>query len=178
MTHDRIEFEEPEESVCDCCGGATTSLTRFVTRDGDAFAVYFAKFSNNHPEGWVSVLVGLGDWSEDTDSSQRTAFAFRIWTTDTNYQVGLVDADEDDWQTEFLGRKLTRTEALDHPLRLEVFKLSDHIVECDQTVISYLNRSGENIPSTHSGTNSPARPTRLSLKNMLPWLGSRFISRQ
>ena len=83
MTHDRIEFEEPEESVCDCCGGATTSLTRFVTRDGDAFAVYFAKFSNNHPEGWVSVLVGLGDWSEDTDSSQRTAFAFRIWTTDS-----------------------------------------------------------------------------------------------
>jgi hypothetical protein len=37
-----IEFEKPHQSVCECCGGTTTSLTRFVYRDDDAFAVYYA----------------------------------------------------------------------------------------------------------------------------------------
>jgi hypothetical protein len=32
--------------------------------------------------------------------------------------------------------------------------------------------------STHLGTRSPAGPIRLSWKKMLPWLGSKFISRQ
>ena len=138
MAHDRIEFEEPDHSVCDCCGGTTTRLTRFVTREGNAFAVYFARFSDNHPDRYVSVLVGFGDWSEDASPSERTAVGFRIWTNETNYQVGVVDAD-DDWETDFLGKKLTREQALESDWRQEVFDLSDHIVECDLPVIEYLN---------------------------------------
>lgn len=36
-------MREPTLSVCDRCGALTVSLTRFVSRDGDAFAVYFAR---------------------------------------------------------------------------------------------------------------------------------------
>ena len=135
---DQIDFEEPDEYLCECCRGTTTRLTRFVTREGSAFAVYFARFSDNHPEEYVSILVGFGDWSEDADPAQRTAIGFRIWTNDGNYQVGLIDA-EDDWETDYLGKKLTREEALQSPLRQEVFDLSDHIVDCDQPVIQHLN---------------------------------------
>jgi len=137
---DRIEFEEPEFSTCDCCGGTTTSLTRFVTRDEAAFAVYFCRFSDHHEDGYVSVLAGFGDWSDDADTTQRTAIAFRIWTTDKSYHVGLVDAENDGWKTDYLARKISREDALAHPLRQEVFDLSDHIVDCDGPIIAYLNR--------------------------------------
>jgi hypothetical protein len=140
MVRDQIEFCDPDESLCECCGGTTTKLTRFVTRDGNAFAVYFARFSNNHPDSYVSVLVGFGDWDEQAAPSQRTAIGFRIWTNQENYQVGVIDA-EDDWETDYLGRKLTREEALTDPLKQEVFDLSDHIVECDQPIIGYLNQA-------------------------------------
>jgi len=135
---DEIEFAEPSFSTCDCCGGTTTRLTRFVTREGTAFAIYYAHFSNNHPDGYVSVLAGFGSWDEGTSPKERTAIAFRIWTNETGYQVGLVDAD-DYWETDLLGIRLTRDEALASHWRQEVFDLSDHIVECDMPVVDYLN---------------------------------------
>jgi hypothetical protein len=136
--HDEIEFAEPSYSTCDCCGGTTTRLTRFVTREGNAFAVYFANFSDNHPDRYVSVLVGFGNWSEDASPIERTAVGLRIWTNETSYQVGVVDAG-DYWETELLGKRLTREQALKSEWLQEAFDLSDHIVECDQPVIEYLN---------------------------------------
>ena len=139
MDHrDQIEFEEPNTSICECCGGQTTSLTRFVTREGNAFAVYFARFSDNHPDHDVGVLVGVGDWSADAPPSSRTAIAFRIWTTEDSYQVTLLDA-ADEWDTNFLGVKLTREQAMQSEWKQEAFDLSDHIVECDRPIIEYLN---------------------------------------
>ncbi|WP_441999132.1 hypothetical protein [Microvirga sp. 2TAF3] len=69
---DEIEFEEPQVETCPCCGTTTTRLVRYVTRDGDAFAVYLAAFtsgtghdpSKTVPD-YVSVLVGLGRWGRE-----------------------------------------------------------------------------------------------------------------
>jgi len=57
----RIEFEKPHQSICECCGGTSTNLTRFVYRDDDAFAVYYVAFSDNHPDRAVSVVISLGE---------------------------------------------------------------------------------------------------------------------
>ena len=136
---DTIEFEEPRFSTCECCGEETVHLVRFVSRDGNAFAVYFADFSNGHK--YVSVLVSIGGWGSDDDTPEdRTAFAFRIWASEDNYQVGLVDEADSFYSSGYMGRILDRQEALAHPLRQEVFDLSDHIVECDQPVIDFLSQ--------------------------------------
>ncbi|OQW78293.1 MAG: hypothetical protein BVN33_00030 [Proteobacteria bacterium ST_bin13] len=141
---DEIEFEQPDYFSCECCGARSTKLTRFVHRQGSAFAVYFANFSDSAHCDYVSVLVGFGPWGEDSPPDQRTAFALRIWTKGDRFQVGLVDPDQDGWETEFLGRKLSRDEALVHALKQEAFDLSDHIVECDEPVIRFLeSRSGD-----------------------------------
>lgn len=134
---DEIEFNLPEYSTCECCGSTTTSLTRFVSREGAAFAVYLAKFSDG-PHDYVSVLAGFGDWREEGLPADRTAIAFRIWTAQDSFQVGLVDAEDDGWTGEFLGRRLSRAEALDCEWKAEAFALSDHIVECDRPIIDFL----------------------------------------
>ena len=108
-----IEFEEPTESVCDCCGNTTVRLTRFVYRDGDAHAVYYAQFTAGHEKKRLSGLVGLGEWSDDSEPEKnRTAFAFQIWMDADDFKVGLVDAVDSPWNdVTFLGRILDRKEA-------------------------------------------------------------------
>lgn len=61
----RIEFEPPEHSLCECCGKTTTRLTRFVYKNDDAYAVYYANFTPQHPEKVLRGLISLGEWGDD-----------------------------------------------------------------------------------------------------------------
>jgi hypothetical protein len=89
-----IEFETPTVNKCECCGQEQVVLTRFVYQNGDAFAAYFAKFTKNHKDKVVYGLIGLGQWGEGAEQSNRIAFPFKIWTKQNDYQVGLVDKEE------------------------------------------------------------------------------------
>jgi Mrp family chromosome partitioning ATPase len=136
-----IEFEPANQSEpCKCCRGLTTSLTRFVYNDGDAYAVYYAKFSNNHSERVVVATVSLGEWGEDSTPDQRVAFALELRSSENEYQVGLIDARFSPWQeAKTIGRTLNRDEALAHPLVKEAFHVTDHMVKDDVQIREYLN---------------------------------------
>lgn len=133
-----IEFEEPETGTCECCGNKTVRLSRFVYKDGDAFAIYYAKFTAEHTDKVVTGIISIGDWDEEADPNNRRAFPFRIWTNETNYQVGLLDKEDSPWQGAILGKILDRTDALAHPWIGEVFHITDHIVTEDEQIIRYL----------------------------------------
>ena len=135
----RIEFEPPRKSECDCCGNTTVSLTRFVYKDNDAYAVYYAAFTAGHTEKVVSGLIGLGEWADDEVGPEaRLAFPFEIRATDEQFQVGMVDASSSPWSdVEFLGRLLDRDEALQHEWISEVFHITDHMVSDDPEVAGY-----------------------------------------
>lgn len=136
-----FEFEPPSESEpCECCGGRTVALTRFVYNDGDAYAIYYARFSRDHPERVVVATVSLGEWSEDSTPDQRVAFALELRATDKEYQVGLIDAEQSPWQkAKIIGRTLNRDEALAHPRVKEAFHITDHLVIDDALIREYLN---------------------------------------
>lgn len=139
----QIEFEpavvgEP----CACCGGQTTRLTRFVTQDGTAFAVYYAVFSDNHPQRFVTALISLGNWGTDSTPVGRCSFCVQIRADSQNYLVGLQNADNSPWgEVSLLGRTLDRHEALQHPRIQDVFHITDQIVLEDIPVIRYLHGS-------------------------------------
>lgn len=136
-----IEFEPPQEtSPCECCGGRTTRLTRFVHKDGDAYAIYYALFSDDHPCASISVTVSIGEWGDDSTPEQRVAFALELRSSNSQYQVAVVNAKQSPWrEAALLGRMLDRDDALLHPAIAEVFHLTDHIVL-------------EDNPSTHIST--------------------------
>ena len=133
---DEIEFCEPAYYDCDCCGHRTTKLTRFVTRGGAAFAAYYAHFSDGPEHDDVHLLVGFGPWGEDAAPEERTAIAFAIWNSEESFNVRVMDAEY--WDTDYLGRRLSREEALASSWKQEAFDLSDHIVMCDQPIVDYL----------------------------------------
>ena len=138
-----IEFEEPTESRCECCGNTTVRLTRFVYRDGDAHAVYYAQFTKQHEDRRVSGLISLGPWGEGASASERVAFPFQIWTEKDNFQVGLVNAENSPWsQVTIMGRILSRDEALEHEWIAEVFHITDHMVVDDRQITDYFRAFG------------------------------------
>lgn len=136
-----IELEQPHESgPCECCGGITTDLTRFVYKDGDAHAIYYARFSNNHAERIVKAVVSIGEWGEGSTSNQRTSFALELRAGPENYEVHVCDAAASPWRdVELLGPMLDRASALAHPLIDEVFHITDHAVLEDQPLKAYLD---------------------------------------
>jgi hypothetical protein len=140
-TNDEIEFEAPETRLCECCGRTLTSLTRFVYRGGDAFAVYYIDLNHDDCRPIAYGLVGLGEWGDDEIDPEeaRVAFAFRLRSGAEAYELSVIDADESPWTTKYLGRRLGREEALQHPLLQEVFDLSDHITRCDAPVIAHFD---------------------------------------
>ena len=136
-----IEFEPPRESEpCQCCGGRTTSLTRFVYNDANAYAVYFARFSDNHAERVVKALVSIGEWGAGSGPQQRVAFALELRSGAEHYEVHVCDAVESPWYGEaLLGPVLDRGPALEHPLIREVFHITDHAVLEDRSLKAYLD---------------------------------------
>jgi len=111
-----------------------------VTIDKQAQAVYFAAFSDNHPEQVVSVLLSLGPWWEGAGPEGRVAFGLRIWLTKESFNVGVVDAEGVGWpNSKLMGRRLSRAEALSHPRINDAFHISDHIVAEDPEIRAYLN---------------------------------------
>ena len=158
-----IEFAEPFHEVCDCCKGTTTRLTRFVRKDGDAYAIYYAMYSDNHPERVVKLAVSLGEWSEDADPVNRTAFALTMRSDESDYLFTVVDADESPWQgIRILGKMLNRDEALNHPWIKDVFHITDHVATDDSEIKSYFEDSlpaVRAIPGARRGVRGSSAPT-------------------
>ena len=136
-----IEFEPPYRKDCDCCGGTSTTLTRYVSEDDAAYAVYYASFSDLHPDE-VKVVVSLGVWWDGGTPSDRLAFPLVLWQDDENFGVTLVDSAASPWKdVELLGRMLDREEAVTHPKAKEVFHVTDHIVRDDPEVVGFFSRN-------------------------------------
>jgi hypothetical protein len=122
--------------------GAPVRLTRFVQSDGEAYAVYYAMFTDNHMDGYVSALISIGEWADDAPRSQRTAFYVQIRVVHDAFQVGVRDAIDSPWgDVDVMGPTLDRTEALAHPQIKEVFHITDHIVSEDSPIIEFLAKT-------------------------------------
>jgi hypothetical protein len=143
-----IEVSEPSVSHCDCCDGLTVRVTGFVCRQGEAFAIYYAEYSNIHPENEIALLVSIGEWGEESVPSQRAAFYCRVRPVDDSHQVTLGDVADSPWSdVELIGQKLTRAEALAHPLKTTAFELVDAACDEDVSLKGFLQRANCGDPS-------------------------------
>jgi hypothetical protein len=137
-----IELSPPNlYGPCECCGGTSVRLTRFVHRDGDAHAVYYAAYANNHPEHELHMLVSIGEWGEGSEPSQRDAFFCRLRATDDAYELMLEDAATSPWSdAEIVGKLLSQDEARAHQRKTEVFEIADEAVMSDPQVKGFFAR--------------------------------------
>jgi hypothetical protein len=137
-----LEFAEPHlEGPCPCCGGLTVRGTGFVTVDDGAYAIYYVRYANAHPDDELALIVSIGDFSEGSSESEREAFYCRLRPRDGSYALMLDDAGRSPWsEVALLGRKLTRDEAREHPLKETLFALTDAIGGSDPRVRGFFQR--------------------------------------
>ena len=138
-----IEYDEPLNVECECCGAQETRLTRFVKRDGAAYAVYLVRYTEGHGVRQAYAMISLGTWWVDGVPPDRVAFAFCISDTNDEYQLQVIDANQLAWhKSEILGRKLNRDEALGHSWLPEVYQLFDYMVHHDAPLHAFLGSVG------------------------------------
>jgi hypothetical protein len=136
-----IELTDPDLSHWTCCGGLTVRLTRFVERDGDAFAVYYAMYSNNHPDNELAMLVSLGPWGESDAPEDRAAFYCTVRVAADPYEVMLGDAAASPWSgAKLMGTLLSREGARAHPWKATAFEVLDEACARDPGLIGFLQR--------------------------------------
>jgi hypothetical protein len=134
-----IELCDPDLSRCRCCGGTTTRLTRFVYRDSEAYAVYYALFSERHAERAVSLAIGLGAWGEGTGPADRIAFAMKLRLGAMEFEYELCDPEASPWaHATIIGRMLDRSEALGHPLLKDAYRVTECAAVEDPLVRRFL----------------------------------------
>jgi hypothetical protein len=131
--HEPLSVEPGVESVgvCECCRHETRAFRGFVFNHEGAFAVYFATYSDSHPELGVSMVVILRGWGEGADTSTKSCVALKWQDTETGPGCAVVDGAS--WVDESaFGRLLSRSDALASGLANEAFAVSDAVWLADR----------------------------------------------
>ena len=136
-----IDYDsEPHQDVCECCGGRTTHLTRFVTRDDDAYAVVYLRYAEDHSDEGVKAAISVGPWWDGTSPADRTAFALELRSEGVMVQ----DAETSPWMgVDILGPMLDREPALQHAELEEVYHITDHLFLEDPELRAHLGLNPE-----------------------------------
>ncbi len=153
MTYE-IEQVEPSMARCDCCDGLSVRLTRFVYRDGDAYAIYYSAYTNAHPGKELAMLVSLGGWGEGSSPSQRVAFYCHVRPTAASFEVALGDAATSSWShAEIVGEKLSADQAREHPWKESAYEVLGEALSRDVVLKGFATRyrcGALEVPLEHS----------------------------
>jgi hypothetical protein len=111
---------------CPCCGARTRIVRGFVTRDGCAHAVYLVRWSVGNPAHDASIAVSIGEWAGET-ADRRVCFVLAHRIVNGGPTFMNVDGASSAWSAEaaFLGRMLSRDEALERAERQDVYDVLD-----------------------------------------------------
>jgi hypothetical protein len=122
-------------ATCVCCGAKAPSVVGFVYADGDAFAVYYAGWTEGHRPAKVSLIIGLGDWDDEATPEDRRSFGLRCWVEDDEVRFEVQEPAASRYgENEYLGRMLSRSAALADPELADVFHIAEHISTEDPRV--------------------------------------------
>ncbi|MBI4533353.1 MAG: hypothetical protein HY711_05335 [Candidatus Melainabacteria bacterium] len=128
-----------EQGNCPDCGNTTMTVWGYVHRAGAAHAAYYARWTKGHLERGMQLLVSVGSWGEGTTGKMRCCFGVECRMMSDSPGFMLVDADSMPWLNyDMLGKPLSRTQALDHPSKVDVFAILDALVEKDERINCFL----------------------------------------
>lgn len=135
-----LEIEDPADvthDACDHCGEPMTRVKAFVYRDGDAHAVYFASCYHHDGHEVFIDAVFSPTWEDETD---HVTFGCRVGPVEGHPEsaASLVPAAQAFGDSALFGHRLSRDEALGHPLLPEFWELVDHVLLHDRVVSAHV----------------------------------------
>lgn len=126
--------------TCECCGNEKKRVWGFVSKSGDAHAVYYALLNVTEKRPRIGLTVSVGPWWDGADPSQRSWCHIDIRTEPDKFQLVIRDPKESTFSPwESGGRPLTPEQAAASGLTDEIQSVSKFIVQTDPAVSSYLD---------------------------------------
>src|SRR5215831_8942812 len=98
--------------TCECCGNEKKRVWGFVSKSGDAHAVYYAllNVTEDHPR--IGLTLSIGPWWDGTEPSQRSWCHIDIGTQPDKYDFQIKDPKESNFYPwERGGKPLTPEQA-------------------------------------------------------------------
>lgn len=126
------------EATCRHCGEPMTRVRGFVHRDGDAYAIYFAScYHHDGHEVWIDAVFSP-TWADGVND--HYTFGCRVGAVGGQSEPAatLVTAAAAFSDSATFGHKLTRDEALAHPMIGEFWALVDHVLTKDPIVSTHM----------------------------------------
>jgi hypothetical protein len=129
--------------TCDCCGKQKNRTWGFISKNGDAHAIYCALLNVEEERPRVGLTLSVGPWWDGSEPSQRSWVHLDIWPGNDGTHMGIRDPKESNYYPwEEGGTPLTREQATLSDTIQEIWPVADFIVATDAAVSSYLKGSG------------------------------------
>jgi len=126
--------------TCECCGEDKNRVWGFVSKHGDAHAIYYALLNVTEKEPRVGLTLSVGPWWDGTEPAQRSWVHLEVWSEDDGIHMNIRDPKESNFYPwEKGGKGMTREEAKMSSSIEEIWAVADFIVDADPAVSSYLD---------------------------------------
>jgi hypothetical protein len=123
-----LSLETGEDIVrvtCECCGNEKKRVWGFVSKSGDAHAVYYALLNVTEDRPRIGLTLSLSPWWDGTEPSQRSWCHIDIRTLPHKYDFKIKDPKESNFYPwERGGRPLTPEQASANGLTDEIQSVS------------------------------------------------------
>jgi hypothetical protein len=132
--------------TCTCCGTEKNRVWGFVSKNGDAHAVYYALLNVTEQCPRVGMTLSVGPWWDDTETSQRSWVHIDICAEDDKVQLVIRDPKESNFYPWTRGGTPLNPEQASVNTSLEEFRsVTNFVVETDPAISSYLSGAGINM---------------------------------
>jgi len=139
-----IELNERIKTFdCPDCGKKSFTVWGWISKDGSAYAVYYAGLMTGHDQASARLTISIGGWGVDNVDEQnveqrRWLFIEARPTTDS-YEMMVREPEESLYfDKPILGKAMSRAVALRSPDLNEFFAVADFVAFNDPAVKSYL----------------------------------------
>ena len=142
MSDYTVELGEHVNSlICECCGQQKKRVWGFVSKDGNAHAVYYALLNVSEVHPRVGLSLSVGPW-DDEDPRGRSWIHMVIWVDPDTVHLQIVDPQQSNFFPWESGGKPLTAEQASVSSELEEFRsVANFIVRTDPAVMSYLERN-------------------------------------
>ena len=117
-------------TTCSSCGLNFEHVTGFLNNHDGAYAVYFAA-CHGHPGHEAQIDVVLGTWAADEPGGDHVTFSCRLRPEGASLDDAPLATTSD---STLLGDRLTRVEALRHPMVGNFWTVIDFLATSDPTI--------------------------------------------
>ena len=133
-----IELGETATHWCPCCERESETVHGYIWDPTGTTSVYFAGYTQGHPELRANLLLSVGGWGEGTTPADRRAFALQVVASNQELTFTFPEPETSPWYgDELLGANVD-PQQISQKEREEVRDLARFAIENDQRVAQYL----------------------------------------